>query len=101
MYTAGVDYFITQKTREAVIQRLEGGIIPPRGMVFVYIDEKDMGAALKDQSDIANIVAEVNGESLTYEELLKQYNLFFRDVRLPRTVQAADNTRGIPRPVYL
>ena len=77
MYTTGVDYIITQQTQKVVIQRLEGGVIPPRGMVFVYINGKDKGAASKDQSDKTNIVAEVNAESLTYKELLKQYNLFF------------------------
>jgi hypothetical protein len=82
MYTAGTDYIITQQTQEVIIQRLEGGIIPPRGLVFVYINGKDKGDASKDQSDKTNIVAEINAESLTDEELLKQYNLFFRDVRL-------------------
>ena len=77
MYIAGVDYIITQQTQEVVIQRLEGGVIPPRGMVFVYINGKDKDAASKDQPDKANIVATINAESLTYEELLKQYNLFF------------------------
>jgi parvulin-like peptidyl-prolyl isomerase len=77
MYTAGADYIITQQTQEVIIQRLEGGIIPPRGLVFVYINGKDKGDASKDQSDKTNIVAEINAESLTDEELLKQYNLFF------------------------
>ena len=41
------------------------------------IDGKDKGiAASNDKSVKKNIVAEINGESLTYEELLKQYNLF-------------------------
>ncbi|HJX34963.1 MAG TPA: hypothetical protein VJ373_07275, partial [Desulfatiglandales bacterium] len=77
MYKQGVDYIITRQKEEVVIHRLEGGLIRPQGMVFVYINGKDKGVtASGEQSSKENIVAEINGESITYEKLLKQYNLF-------------------------
>ncbi len=79
-YTEGVDYIVLQQQGKVIVQRLEDGSIPPHAEVFLYYNEHEQPATTSQQQNqlaTDKVIAEINGEKLTYDDLLTDYNMFF------------------------